>query len=65
MKVRVIGASEQCWYSECIGQVFNAFLIPNYVYVFFSNTIYFYPEHIELIKTEEDGLIPSFTVGIA
>lgn len=61
MKVRVLRAMNQnCWYSECIGQVFETFAIPNVPYVWFSNKFFFYPEDVEVFKTGP-GLVPDFS----
>jgi uncharacterized membrane protein len=65
--IRVIRASNNLWYSEMIGEIFNVFLPVNSVYLFFSNNLYFYADDIEILKESSvDGLLPVFnTIGLA
>lgn len=51
MRIKVLrSANEHCWYSEAIGDVFYVFQIPDSMIFWFSNSLFFYPQDIELTR---------------
>lgn len=62
MIIRIVRITVQnCWYSDCIGQKFYAFIKPELNLVWFSNYLFFYPEDIEVVnKPSGPGWIPLF-----
>jgi len=61
MQVKVIGSSNpDCWYSECIGQVFEVLEVPAPV-VWFNSHLFFLSQDVQLIKTKRTGWLPVLT----
>jgi hypothetical protein len=62
MIVRIINTDKNSWYSECMGEYFYAFQCENSPTIFFNQVLFFYPNHIEIVKSVPKGTKINTTV---
>lgn len=52
--------SEDCWYSEMIGETFTAYTKQNSPFLYFNELMFFFPQDVDSIQPNKKVNIPFF-----
>lgn len=63
MIIKVVVSDPDTWYSSCLHETFHVFQYDNVPVLYFTRNFFFYPEHIQVVKTSiEDPMLPQIAI---